>query len=133
MNAITKLAAATIITVSAATSAWAQDAHAAHQAHDAHAAHKAKDAHAAHGAHGKHDAGAAAAMVEGEIRKIDKDAGKLTIRHGEIKNLGMAPMTMVFRVKDAAMLGQVKVGDKVNFAAEKVNGMITVVKLDAAK
>ena len=121
MNAITKLAAATLITVSAAASAWAQDAHSAHGAHDAHAA------------HGAPQAGAAASMVAGEIKKVDKDAGKITIRHGEIKNLGMAAMTMVFRVKDPAMLDQVKAGDKVNFIADKINSAITVVKMEAAK
>ncbi len=47
-------------------------------------------------------------MAEGEVRKIDKDAGKVTIRHGELKNLDMPPMTMVFRVKDPAMLEQLK-------------------------
>ena len=77
-------------------------------------------------------------MVEGEIRKVDQDAAKLTIKHGELPNLGMMPMTRVFRVQDKAMLGQVAVGDKVRFAAEKVGGMLTVtaleaIKLDAAK
>lgn len=118
MNAFTKLAAATLITVSAAASAWAQDAHAAH---------------GAHGAHDSHQAAAATTLIDGEIKKIDKEAGKITIRHGEIKNLGMAPMTMVFRVKDAAMLDQFKAGDKVQFGAEKLNGALTVVQLDAAK
>ena len=115
MNAFTKLAAATLITISTAASTWAQDAH------------------GAHGAHGSHQASAATSLVAGEIKKVDKEAGKVTIRHAEIKNLGMAAMTMVFRVKDSAMLGQVKAGDKVNFAAEKVNGAITVVQLEAAK
>jgi Cu(I)/Ag(I) efflux system periplasmic protein CusF len=72
-------------------------------------------------------------MNEGEIKKIDKDSGKVTIKHGEIKNLDMPPMTMVFRMKDAAMLDKVKVGDKINFSAEKVNGNFTVTEVEAAK
>ncbi len=80
-------------------------------------------------------AGAIAApeMSEGEIRKVDKDAGKLTIRHGELKSLSMAPMTMVFRVKDKAMLEQVAAGDKVRFTAERVEGMLTVTALEGVK
>jgi Cu(I)/Ag(I) efflux system protein CusF len=72
-------------------------------------------------------------MVDGEIRKVDKDAAKLTIKHAELPNLGMMPMTMVFRVQDQAMLGQVAPGDKVRFAAEKVGGALTVTVLEKAK
>jgi len=72
-------------------------------------------------------------MADGEIRKVDRDAAKLTIRHGEIKNLEMPPMTMVFRVKDAAMLDQVKAGDKVKFSAEKIGGQYTVTGIEAVK
>ena len=72
-------------------------------------------------------------MSEGEIKNIDKDAGKLTIKHGELKNLGMPGMTMVFRVKDPAMLGQVKVDDKIHFVADKVGGALTVTRLEVAK
>ena len=61
----------------------------------------------------------AADMTDGEIRKVDRDAKKLTIKHGEIRNLDMPPMTMVFQVRDAAMLDRVKAGDKVRFMAEK--------------
>ncbi|MES2319387.1 MAG: copper-binding protein [Pseudomonadota bacterium] len=71
-------------------------------------------------------------MVEGEIRKVDKDAAKLTIKHAELPNLSMPPMTMVFRVKDKAMLGQVAAGDKVHFAADKVGGVLTVTALEKA-
>jgi Cu(I)/Ag(I) efflux system periplasmic protein CusF len=60
--------------------------------------------------------------ADGEVRKIDKAQSKITLRHGEIKNLDMPPMTMVFRVKDAKMLETVTVGDKVKFAAEKDSG-----------
>ena len=72
-------------------------------------------------------------MTHGEIKKIDKANGKVTIKHGEIKNLDMPPMTMVFRVKDAAMLDHLKVGDRINFSADKVNGNFTVTKMDVAK
>jgi Cu(I)/Ag(I) efflux system protein CusF len=80
--------------------------------------------------HDSHHAPSAAEMSRGEIRKVDKDAGKLTIRHGELKNLGMPPMTMNFRVSDTAMLDQVKVGDKVMFVVEKIDGLYTVTKLE---
>ncbi|MBS2132210.1 copper-binding protein (plasmid) [Burkholderia thailandensis] len=68
-------------------------------------------------------------MSHGEIKKIDTANGKLTIKHGPLENLGMEGMTMVFKVKDPAMLSQVKVGDKIDFVAEEVNGALTVVKL----
>lgn len=74
-----------------------------------------------------------AALTDGEIRKVDKDAKKITIRHGPIRNLDMPAMTMVFQVKDPAMLGQVKAGDKVKFAAESVGGAFTVTKIEAAR
>ncbi len=73
---------------------------------------------------------AAADMSQGEVRKIDKEAGKITLKHGDLRNLQMPPMTMVFRVKDPAMLDQVKVGDKVNFVAEKVGGQLTVAQIE---
>ena len=69
-------------------------------------------------------------MSEGEIKKVDNEGGKLTIKHGELKNLGMPGMTMVFRTKDAAMLEQVKQGDKVRFVAEKVDGALTVTAIE---
>ena len=61
----------------------------------------------------------AAEMTDGEVRKVSKDTGKITLKHGEIKNLDMPPMTMVFQVKDPGLLDKVKPGDKVRFAAEK--------------
>jgi Cu/Ag efflux protein CusF len=70
--------------------------------------------------------GAQAQDAEGEVRKIDKAQGKITLKHGEIKNLDMPPMTMVFRVKDPSMLDTVSVGDKVRFSAEKFDGQYTV-------
>lgn len=72
-------------------------------------------------------------LTDGEIRKVDKDAQKITIRHGEIRNLEMPPMTMVFRVKDAALLDAVKPGDKVMFRAEKTGGQYVVTKIEPAK
>jgi Cu/Ag efflux protein CusF len=75
----------------------------------------------------------AAVLADGEVRKVDKDAKKLTIKHGPIQNLDMPAMTMVFQVKDPAMLDQVKAGDKVKFAAEKLGGAYTVTKIEAAK
>jgi len=73
------------------------------------------------------------AMADGEIRKVDKDAGKLTIKHGPIPSMEMPPMTMVYRVKDPAMLGRVKAGDKVKFQAEKIGGAYTVTGIELAK
>jgi Cu(I)/Ag(I) efflux system periplasmic protein CusF len=73
----------------------------------------------------------ASGLTQGEIRKIDKDAKKLTIRHQPIASLDMPAMTMVFRVQDPAVLDQVKVGDKVRFAAEKKDGAIVVTKVEA--
>ncbi len=69
----------------------------------------------------------------GEVRKVDREAKKITIKHGPLSNLDMPAMTMVFRVKDPAMLEQVKAGDKVKFVAEKVGGTLTVTKIEQAK
>jgi Cu(I)/Ag(I) efflux system protein CusF len=72
-------------------------------------------------------------MVAGEVTKVDESAGKLTIKHGPIKKFDMDAMTMVFRAGDPAMLKTVKPGDKVRFEPDKVNGQMTVVKLQKAK
>lgn len=72
-----------------------------------------------HSAHHPAAAASAAAMTEGEIRKVDKDAKKLTIKHSEIKSLDMPPMTMVFQVKDGVVIDKLKAGDKIRFMAEK--------------
>lgn len=69
---------------------------------------------------------AAADMTDGEIRKVDKDSKKITIKHGEIKNLDMPAMTMVFRLNDAAMLDTLKVGDKIRFKAVSEKGTFVV-------
>ena len=72
------------------------------------------------------------APVDGQITKIDAAQGKVTLKHGPIKNLDMDGMTMVFAVADPAMLKAVKVGDKVKFEADRVNGRITVTKIEKA-
>jgi Cu/Ag efflux protein CusF len=78
--------------------------------------------------------GALAASISGEVKKIDEAAGKITLKHGAAKSLGMdEPMTMVYRVKDPAMLKQVKVGDKVSFEAEEAASGYTVTKMERAK
>jgi Cu/Ag efflux protein CusF len=70
--------------------------------------------------------------VEGEVRRVDKGAGKITLRHGEIKQLEMPPMTMVFEVRDKALLDSVKPGDKVNFKVINENGKMIVTELKPA-
>ena len=73
-------------------------------------------------------------MVSGQVTKIDESAGKITLKHGPITKLDMNEgMTMVFRVQNPAMLKQVKVGDKVRFDADRINGQITVTKIEKAR
>lgn len=72
-------------------------------------------------------------LSDGVIRKIDKGSGKITIKHGEIKNLGMPPMTMVFRVKDPALLDQLREGDAIRFHVEAINGINTVLRIEHVK
>lgn len=77
---------------------------------------------------------AQAASISGEVKKIDEGSGKITLKHGPAKSLGMdEPMTMVYRVKDPAMLKQVKVGDKVSFEAEEAAAGYTVTKMQRSK
>lgn len=76
---------------------------------------------------------AAPEMTDGEVRKVDKEAKKITIKHSEIKNLDMPGMTMLFQVKDPAMLDRVKPGDKVKFKAEMVGGGIVLTEIQVAK
>lgn len=76
---------------------------------------------------------AAMPMVDGEVRKVDMGSKKITLKHGEIKNLDMPPMTMVFQVKDPAMLEKVKAGDKVHFTVDNLNGAMTVLTIELAK
>jgi len=84
--------------------------------------------HAAH-----HPATAAAPQSDGEVRKIDKEQGKLTLRHGPLPNLDMPAMTMVFKAADPKLLEGLKEGDKVKFNAEKVNGAYTVTVIQVVK
>ena len=76
---------------------------------------------------------APADMADGEIRKVDVDNKKITIKHGEIKNLDMPPMTMVFQAKDPALLAKVKAGDKIRFKAERVASGFVVTDIQPAK
>jgi Cu(I)/Ag(I) efflux system protein CusF len=78
-------------------------------------------------------ASAPAAYTDAEVRKVDKANRKITLKHGEIKNLGMPPMTMVFNVKDPKALDRVKSGDKVRFKALNQDGKMTVVEIEPAK
>ena len=73
------------------------------------------------------------AMSDGEVKKVDKSAGKVTLKHGPLPALDMPAMTMVFRVKEAAMLDQLKVGDNIKFKAEKIGGNYTVTEYQPAK
>ena len=74
-----------------------------------------------------------APLADGEVRKVDKNAQKITIRHGPIPSMDMPAMTMVYRAKEPAILDQVKAGDKVKFQAEKVDGVFTVTKIEPAQ
>ena len=73
------------------------------------------------------------AMTSGVVKKVDKGAGKVTIRHGPMVNLGMPQMTMIFRVKDPAMLDRLKEGDEIRFVADKVDGAYTVMQFEPVK
>ena len=89
-----------------------------------------------HSAH--HSAGAAPSApssqsaTEGEVRRVDKAQGKVTLRHGRIENLDMPPMTMVFTASDPALLEKLSPGDKVRFSAQKRNGVFTVTGIELA-
>jgi Cu/Ag efflux protein CusF len=72
-------------------------------------------------------------MVPAEVVKVDKSAGKVTLKHGPIKRLDMDAMTMVFRVADPAMLDRMKTGDKIEFEADRVNGAITIIRFGKAR
>ena len=73
------------------------------------------------------------ALADGTVKKVDKAAGKLTISHGPLEHLDMPPMTMVFRAADPAMLDEVKAGDRIRFAAERVGGAFTVTALEVVR
>lgn len=78
-------------------------------------------------------ANAQSALVDGQVQKIDAAQGKVTLRHAPIKKLDMDAMTMVFRVQDPAQLQGLKAGDKVKFEADRVNGQITIIRIEKAK
>jgi Cu/Ag efflux protein CusF len=109
--------------LAAATVAMAASAHAQTDAGD----------HASHHPAAAASASAAPMTTEGEVRKVDREQGKVTLKHGPIENLGMPGMTMVFKVSDSKLLDIVKVGDKVKFAADSINGTLTVTAIEAAK
>ena len=87
------------------------------------------DDHAAHQAAST----GAADLADGEVRKIDKDTGRLTLRHGEIRHLDMPGMTMVFQMREPALLDKLKVGDKVRFRAEKAGSGYAVTAIEMAR
>jgi Cu(I)/Ag(I) efflux system protein CusF len=94
----------------------------------------ADDSHKHHpGNEAKPAVAASAALTEGEVRKIDKVAGKITIKHGPMPKFDMPAMTMVYRVKDKAMLDRLKPGDKIKFDADGVGGEFTVLRLERMK
>jgi Cu(I)/Ag(I) efflux system protein CusF len=126
MNSLSKLALAAAITLSSASVAFAQNAD--HGTNHAPSMSIAQNSAASNSASGE-----ASAMSEGEIKKVDKETGKVTIKHSALKNIDMPAMTMVFRAKDASMLDQVKAGDKVSFVAEKVGGQFTVTQIEVKK
>ena len=92
----------------------------------------------AHDAHADHASSAAAppmsaAPVDGVVKKVDRNAGKVTVAHGPLVNLNMPAMTMAFRVKEAGWLDRLKVDDKIRFVAESIDGTLTIVRLEDAK
>ena len=75
-----------------------------------------------------------AALIDGQVTKVDASAGKITIKHGPIKKFDMEDgMTMVFRAQEPDLLKTVKAGDKIKFDSEKINGQFTVTKIEKAK
>jgi len=87
--------------------------------------------HAEH--HPKTGDAKAPVFTQGEVRAVNKEKQRITLKHAEIRNLDMAPMTMAFAVKDPAMLDSVKAGDKVEFKAVMENGTATVIEMRAKK
>lgn len=72
-------------------------------------------------------------LIDGEVRKVDAAQKKITLKHGEIKHLDMPPMSMVFQVKDPALLAKVKAGDKVRFSVDRIDGVYTVTAIESAR
>lgn len=96
------------------------------------AANAASD-HAGHSMANQTMAAADMPMVDAQVKKVDKAAGKVSLAHGPLVNLSMPAMTMAFRVKDAGWLNQMKAGDRIRFMADEINGVMTVVHFEAAK
>lgn len=119
---MTTLARILIVAASTTLALAAQAGH--HQSAKDHA----HDSHAS-----MHGEAKAPELVQGEVRAINKERQRITIKHGEIKNLDMAPMTMAFSVRDPAMLDKVKVGDQVEFKATMDKGVATVIELRPKK
>lgn len=86
-----------------------------------------------HGAQKPAAAAQASDMTDAEVRKVDAEAGKITLKHSEIKSLDMPAMTMVFNVRDKAMLEKVKAGDKVKFKVVNDAGKFTVTDLQVLR
>ena len=89
--------------------------------------------HAGHAMASRSAASAEMQMIDAQVKKVDKAAGKVTLSHGPLTNLNMPAMTMVLKVSNVAWLDQMKTGDKIRFMAENVNGAITVVHFEPAK
>lgn len=87
----------------------------------------------AHQSHAHGSAAASGQMAEAEVRKVDAASGRITLAHGEIRNLDMPPMTMTFRARDPAMLEGFKPGDKVRFAADQIDGKYVVTALEPSR
>ncbi len=83
--------------------------------------------------HSKMDKSQSASMTDGEVKKIDQDTGRITIKHGEIKSLDMPSMTMVFTAKDKSQLVGIKPGDKIKFVAANEGGKLVVTSIQPAK
>jgi Cu/Ag efflux protein CusF len=94
----------------------------------------AQSSHGEHAGHGGAASGSATAeMTEATVRKVDKAAAKVTLKHGAIKNLDMPPMTMVFGVKDKTMLDSLKAGDQVRFIAASESGQYVVTMIQVVQ
>jgi Cu(I)/Ag(I) efflux system protein CusF len=96
---------------------------------------QASGGHSAHGAHAApvRTQAAAPELTDGEVRKVDRENGRVTLRHAEIKSLDMPPMTMVFAVRDRALLDGLKTGDRVRFKAVGEGGTFTVTEIEALR
>ncbi|KQO24322.1 copper-binding protein [Acidovorax sp. Leaf78] len=126
----TSLAASLLIVVSAPALAQAPAQASAATASDSHSAH---ETHSTDGVRQPASAAPQAPLSEGEITRWDPRTLRVTLRHGEIQNLQMPPMTMVFRVQDAGVVGGLQAGDKVRFRAEQVGGAYHVVHIEKAQ